>query len=261
MTAITSLIESAEVGVANPQVLAVHPTICDWPANILRTHIVFDRPMQMANATSHIKLIAEDGEDISDALLDLTDGLWTADQRILTVLFHPGRVKRGLAAGDRYGPIFKVGSTYQLVISGEIHCANGQPLGRSYYHHFQAVSPIIEGFLPITDRLELTEKTVHINTAQPLDFLSIQAHIAVTDQTGSRAPAQVRVTADGKAIAVDIADASREKKYVLRVHPHLEDVAGNRMGSGFERRRDIVGHGFADEQPEAFSDAAISFMT
>ncbi|MGC1306990.1 MAG: hypothetical protein WA885_07150 [Phormidesmis sp.] len=245
MTARASLIESAEIGVANPQVLAVHPAIRDWPANILRAHVVFDRPMQMANAISHIKLIAEDGEDISDALLDLTDGLWTADQRILTVLFHPGRVKTGLAAGDRYGPIFTVGRTYRLVISGDIHCADDQPLGRSYYHHFQAVSPITESFLPIADRLEVAGRTVHINTAQPLDFLSVQAHIAVTDQAGNRVPAQVWVTADGKAIAVDIADTSREKNYVLRVHPRLEDVAGNRMGSGFERRRDMVDRDYA----------------
>ena len=91
---------------ASPKVLAVHPNLNRLPANVLRAHIVFDRPMQTAEAIEHIKLIDARGNDISNALLDFKDGLWTTDGKILTVLFHPGRIKTGLVAGDRYGSIF-----------------------------------------------------------------------------------------------------------------------------------------------------------
>ena len=78
------------------------------PANILRAQIVFDRPMQTAEAIEHIKLINDRANDIFNALLDFKDGLWTTDTdgKILTVLFHPGRIETGLVADDRYGSIF-----------------------------------------------------------------------------------------------------------------------------------------------------------
>lgn len=228
-----SIAEPTETSQTHPQVI-IHPTMDCWPTNILRAHIVFDRPMQTTDAVRHIKLTDSDGSDISDALLDLSDGLWTADQQTLTVLFHPGRIKTGLVAGDLYGPTFAVGHTYQLAVSKGIVSADGQGLERSYCHHFRAVPPI-EQCLPITDKLALTEKTTCIDTALPLDFLSAQAYLAVTDEQGNRTPAQVSIAADGRSISVHLPDTHREGNCVLRVHPNLEDIAGNRVSSPFER--------------------------
>lgn len=218
------------------QVIAVHPTMSCWPANILRAHIVFDRPMQTADAIRHIKLTDSDGVDISDALLDLSDGLWTTDQQTLTILFHPGRVKTGLVAGTLYGPTFTVGHTYRLIVSEGILSAEGQPSKCSYCHCFRVGPPINQRLLSIADKLMLTARTTCIDTAQPLDFLSTQAYLAVTDRQGDRTPAQVTIAADGQSISIQLPDA-HQGDFVLRVHPYLEDVAGNRVNSPFEKRK------------------------
>ena len=42
------------------------------------------------------------------------------------------------------------------------------------------------------------------------------------------------VTADGKAIAVRLPDAAHDVRRFLRVHPQLEDIAGNQANVPFE---------------------------
>ena len=235
MRSITQLIEVPET---YPQVVAVHPTMGCWPTNILRAHIVFDRPIQTTDVIRHIKLIDGDGADISDALLDLSDGLWTTDQQTLTILFHPGRVKTGLAAGDLYGPTFAIGYTYRLIVSEGILSADGQPLKCSYCHRFRVGPPINQQLPSIADKRVLTERTSYIETAQPLDFLSTQAYIAVTDRRGNRVPSQVTIAANGQSISVHLSDAHKGD-CILRVHPSLEDVAGNRVNNPFETLHEV----------------------
>ena len=244
---------------ASPRVLAVHPNLNRLPANILRAHIVFDRPMQTAEAIEHIKLINDRGIDISNALLDFKDGLWTTDGKILTVLFHPGRVKTGLVGGDRYGSIFTKseeapsscsdltrrkppsgrcafqggvslteGRAYQLVVRDKILGANGKSLESDYYHSFEIAPAIRQGFSAIPDKLLLEENVVRIETNQPLDWLSLQTYLAVTDESDRRLKANFSLTANGKAIVVRMDEFTVKSRRFLRVHPMLEDVAGNR---------------------------------
>ena len=219
---------------ARPKVLAVHPNLERLPANLLRAHIVFDRPMQTAEALKYIKLIDDCGDNISNALLDLTDGLWTTDGKILTILFHPGRIKTGLVAGDRYGSIFTEGRTYQLVVSDKILGANSKPLESNYRHSFEIIPAIRQAFSAIPDKLLLKENVVRIETNRPLDWLSVQTYLAVTDESGNLLKSHFSVTADGKAIAVRLPDAAHDVRRFLRVHPQLEDIAGNQANVPFE---------------------------
>ena len=216
------------------QVQAVHPTLNCLPANILRAHIVFDRPMRTTDALRHIKLIDNRGNDLSDALLDLTDGLWTTDGRILTLLFHPGRVKTGLAATDQYGSIFTEDQTYQLVVSKKIVAANGRSLEDDYRHCFKIGSAIRQGFLPIPDRLLLRDNIVRIEVNQLLDFLSVRAYLAVADESDRRLNADISLTADARAIVIRMSNPNSRERRFLRVHSQLEDVAGNRANVPFE---------------------------
>lgn len=217
-----------------PTVLAVHPTIGTWPANVLRSHIVFSQPMEMAEAIQHIKLLDDENRDISDALLDLPDGLWTADQRILTVLFHPGRVKTGLSATARYGSVFTVGRSYRLIVRSEICSADGQAVGCDYSHSFQIGPPIQAELTLLALPAKRQGSSIRIETNQPLDFLSAQTYLAVSDELGHRVTTQFYSSTDGKAITATLTDSHHEKKLLVRAHSLLEDVAGNRMAAPFE---------------------------
>lgn len=72
-----------------------------WPANVLRFHLQFDRPMTCENALRNLALTDRSGSKIEAPFVDIRDGLWNADQTLLTVLFHPGRIKSGVGKPKR----------------------------------------------------------------------------------------------------------------------------------------------------------------
>lgn len=154
-----------------PKVLAIYPTVAIWPANILRVHVVFDQPMDRRGVIKYISLLDEQRVDLApEALLDLPDGLWTPDQRILTLLLHPGRVKTGLAAGKRYGPIFEEGRSYQWIIRGEMRDTKGQALGQDYIHIFQVGAAIQQGWVSMDGQPLPLQDRIQIETDRVFDF-------------------------------------------------------------------------------------------
>src|SRR6185436_10043517 len=74
----------------------IYPTEERVPANLLRMYIVFTAPMSISQSASHLRLVDENGQTVSGAFLQLEEELWDPGRRRLTVLFDPGRVKRGL---------------------------------------------------------------------------------------------------------------------------------------------------------------------
>jgi hypothetical protein len=212
-----------------PTVLAIYPEMGTWPANILRSHILFDRPMAVMEAVKHIKLLDDEDRDISDALLDLPDGLWTPDQRMLTVLFHPGRVKTGLNASAFYGSVFSVDRSYRLIVSGNICNSAGRNMGRDRNCFFQAGPPIRSALSLVDRQIDPQDGSIQIETNQPLDFLSAQTYLSAFDELGHRVAAEFHLSPDGKSAVVH-----SEGCLSVRSHPLLEDVAGNRISVPFE---------------------------
>ena len=60
-------------------------------------------------------------------LLELDQELWDREGQRLTVLFDPGRIKRGVLPRDEVGSALFEGSAYTLVIDSKWHDANGAP--------------------------------------------------------------------------------------------------------------------------------------
>ena len=62
--------------------------------------------MSRGEAYRHIRLLDAAGKPVADPFLELDEELWSADGKRFTLLFDPGRIKRGLEAarGARAGP-------------------------------------------------------------------------------------------------------------------------------------------------------------
>lgn len=222
-----------------PRLIGVHPSGRDWPVNILRFHLVFDREMETGGAADSVAIETALGQTVHGAVVDLPDGLWSPDGRVLTLLLHPGRIKRGLAASVQLGLALLPGQDYQLVVRPRLSDLQGHALAeitRVPFRgappqkapldpaHWQWVSPDPGSHEPIV---------VHVGCA--LDFLSVRHALRV-------------ITADGACHAVT-PDVVGE---TLLLHPHapwpkagylclgptLEDVCGNRVGASFEWSRD-----------------------
>ncbi|MCU1235791.1 MAG: hypothetical protein JWP63_3758, partial [Candidatus Solibacter sp.] len=105
-------VPAAPAALATTRVAQIYPTAATLPANTLKLYIYFSAPMRRGDSWRHLRLVRDDGVQILDPFLELDQELWDRDYRRFTVLFDPGRIKRGLASRAEAGPALEPGRTY-----------------------------------------------------------------------------------------------------------------------------------------------------
>ena len=90
---------------------AVYPSANRLPENTLRFYVHFSGEVARGDIYRHFKLVRDDGVEVKEPFLELDEELWSTDGNRLTILFHPGRVKRGLVPREQLGPILEEGRT------------------------------------------------------------------------------------------------------------------------------------------------------
>jgi len=110
------------------KVLSIFPSANLWPENLLRFYIYFQTPMKQEEALKHIQLIDEKGNSDSNAFMKFKEELWSNDGKRLTILFDPGRIKRGVSTNSIHGPSLEKGKSYHLSISGDWQDVYGNSL-------------------------------------------------------------------------------------------------------------------------------------
>lgn len=227
---------SADADSAPPRLLAVHPAGPAWPENILRFHLVFDRAMDPGDAAGEVWLETATGARVEGALVDIPDGLWSPDGTVLTLLFHPGRVKQGLTAHRAMGRALAAGEHYRLVIGAGLMTEDGRSLAAARQVPLQIGPAETRGFDPAhwrwTPPLPGSTAPLAIATGRQIDALSLLGGVRLEDGDGRAHPVALRT--EGTTI---IAAPAAPWPDVIRlaVAPWLEDVCGNRPHEGFER--------------------------
>ena len=59
--------------------------------------------------------------------LELDEELWSPDGTRFTLIFDPGRIKRGLKPREEVGPVLEAGKSYSLVIDRRLARRIGKP--------------------------------------------------------------------------------------------------------------------------------------
>src|SRR5262249_16285899 len=118
----------------------IYPTANKLPENQFRFYIHFSAPMSRGEAYQHIQLLTAAGKPVEQAFLELNEELWDPEMRRLTLLFHPGRVKKGLQPREELGPILEEGKSYTLVIDSKWTDAKGNPLKESFRKAFKVTA-------------------------------------------------------------------------------------------------------------------------
>lgn len=221
------------------EVLAIHPTVSTVPENMLRVYLHFSAPMRRGDVYDHVRLLRDDGTEVKDAFLEIGEELWTPDGTRLTLLFDPGRVKRGLKPREVAGPILEAGKKYEVVVSKEWQDEAGFPLKADARRKFTATEPDDTPIDP--SRWNLTVPTaatlgpITITFEKPLDHALVERLVWVVGPDGERMKLPVTV-ADGQTSATfGTKDQAWAKgKHTLVVDTRLEDVCGNRVGRAFE---------------------------
>lgn len=221
------------------RVVAVNPTGRSVPENLLRISIRFDAAPE-GEVLRRLSLHARDGRPVFEPFLD--QELWSPDGRVLTVLLHPGRVKTGLIAHEQFGPILAEGETAQLMLDGQL--LRSWAVGPR-----DDQGPRVDGWRLAPVRGGHRDALV-VQLDGPIDAQE-SGYLVVVDAGHRRVPGRTELLEGESVWRFTPATAWSAGRYRLVVRGTLEDPAGNRLGSRFERD--------ADSPPEPARDVSIPF--
>ena len=219
-------------------VSSIHPSADVVPANVLRWYVEFSAPMREGEAATRVHLLDAQGRELRGAFLTVQQELWDPDRRRITLLFDMGRVKRGIRTRIESGPVLRPGGSYALMIDAGWRDARGAPLVRGVVHRFRtgpedhaAVDP---GRWSLHAPAIGSRAPLEVDFGQPLDHALAERLAAVQGPGGAILPGKATLGADDRRWRFAPDSPWLAGRYRLRVHPALEDLAGNRVGHAFD---------------------------
>jgi hypothetical protein len=217
---------------------SVSPSAEVLPENLLRFYLQFSAPMSRGEAYSHIRLLNAAGQAVADPFLELNEELWSGDGRRFTLLFDPGRIKRGLKPREEVGPVLEEGKSYTLVIDRHWPDAHGNLLAGEFRKSFRAGPPDQKSPSPRDWKIQApaagTRHPLEVGFTEPLDSALARRLIAVRDSQNRIVQGVVRLER-GESLWRFTPDAAwTAGGYALDIGTDLEDLAGNAVGRPFE---------------------------
>lgn len=232
-TKVTAEFHGPPPGVTAPSthVVAMYPTAPTLPSNQLKLYLAFSAPMQGGEIWSKIHLVDDTG---APAFLPFVQQeLWNRDYTRLTLIFDPGRIKRGVKPNVDMGPVLVEGKKYTLTIDRDLKDGQGLPLTEPFRHEF-SVGPAERRGIDLklwrtSEPRELTTDALIISFDRPLDYALLGDVFSIPGVPGtatiSPGETQWRFQPSqpwkpgGETLVIDMA---------------LEDLAGNRIGRPFD---------------------------
>ena len=226
---------SAPDSASRPRPTIGEPGACE-PASRLGQVFCAGRRAVLPRVTLH----RADGRPIQEPFLQ--QELWSPDGTVLTVLMHPGRVKTGLNAREEMGPILVAGDDVVLAF-------DGRPIKRWTVGPADANGPVVSAWKLSPVRVASKQPLV-VTLDGPIDGRDAD-YLAIVDGRNRLVEGRARLKDGERTWTFTPHPAWQEGKYKLLVRGTLEDPAGNRLGSHFERSMNLP--------PEPATDAEIAF--
>jgi hypothetical protein len=226
---------TAPVPAAHPatSVTHVYPSGDTVPENILKLYVEFSGPMSRGLAWPHIKLLEADGSQVDLPFLEVDQELWDPGFRRMTVLFDPGRIKRGLVPNRDAGSPIEAGKQYTLVIDRGWQDAEGNPLAGEVRRTFR-VGPAERAGIDLKQWRIETGKTLSVTFPKPLDYALLSHAIRVVGPDGKFVEGAEQIDRNETRWSFTPAASWKAGDYKLEIDMALEDVAGNRIGRAFD---------------------------
>jgi len=218
------------------RVSRIFPSSDVLPSNQLKLYIHFSAPMSRGEAWQRIHLMDDQGKEVNLPFLEIEQELWDREQKRLTVLFDPGRIKRGLVPHNEVGPALIEGRTYNIVVDREWPDAQGNPLVERYVKTFRVGAA--DRTPPTLSNWKLTApegtSPVTIDFPEPMDAALLQRLLWVEDSHGKRIDGKVMLSENETRWAFQPALAWAAGSYNVKIGAILEDLAGNRIDRKFD---------------------------
>jgi hypothetical protein len=194
--------------------------------------------MSRGEAWPRIHLIdADTNRPVEIPFLELDQELWDQNNQRLTVLFDPGRIKRGLVPTTTIGPAVVEGKRYKLVIDREWHDARGVNLVEGFEKPFRGgpsdrVTPDPAKWRVTAPKSGTTEPLV-ILFRKPMDYVLLQRMIGIFD---ARAEIRGKIAVDRNETEWRFTpnEAWKPGSYRITADNTLEDISGNHLDRPFD---------------------------
>ena len=220
------------------EVTAIYPTSDVLPENLLRLYVHFSTPMRRGQVRESIKLTGENGETIINPFLNLAVELWDRDERRLTLLFDPGRIKRGVGPNVQVGAPLQRGKRYTLVMNQGMKDYRGRTLDRTFTKSFFVQAPIRMALLPEKWIAGLprakSQEALILEFSRIMDRPLLFRSLAVLDADGQVVKGNVTVAENETRWEFIPSSPWQSGPYRLAISTDLEDVAGNNVRTAFD---------------------------
>jgi hypothetical protein len=217
----------------------LYPSAAQLPENLLKLYLYFSAPMRRGEAYRRVRLFAAGaGREIELPFLELDEELWDREGKRLTLLFDPGRIKRGLRPREEEGPVLEAGKRYALIVDRLWPDASGNPLSEEYRKEF-AVGPPDET-QPDPKQWKIqppaagTRNRLVVTLPEPLDYAMLQRVIDVTGANDARIDGRIAIEAEERRWTFTPERPWLPGEHRLVVEATLEDLAGNSIERPFE---------------------------
>lgn len=212
----------ARAGQPPSGIAEVRPSGREVPANLLRFSIEFAAPLE-GPVLPRIGLVHANGLPLRQPFLQ--QELWSPDNRILTVLLNPGRVKTGLVAREELGPILRAGEDVVLTF-------DKRPVKRWHVGPVDAHGPAPSAWRLSTVSVA-SRQPLRVRLDAPIDGRDAD-YLAVVDSHDRLVDGHAMLGNGETAWTFVPAGPWLPGAYRLAVHGTLEDAAGNRVNGRFE---------------------------
>ena len=236
--------QSFEVGkkevVEKAAVVSIFPSANELSENLLRFYLYFNTPMKKGQALKHIKLVDAQGNIDNHAFMEFKQELWSPDGKRLTILFDPGRIKRGVSTNMELGPALLEGSKYQLTISDTWQDVYGQELLVNTTKEFVVTKAYRQSIK--VDELEIqipetdSEEKLSIHFDRIMDHALIQSMIQIKDENEKVIAGYWQTSEDEKMVQFIPENPWQKGTYQIIMDSRLEDVAGNNLNNLLDQK-------------------------
>lgn len=221
------------------KVAHIYPTRTKLPENQLRFYIEFSKPMSRGDAYRHIQFLDAKGKPINDVFVEIDEELWDPTMTRFTLLFDPGRIKKGLKPREDLGPTMEEGKRYTLVVLGTWKDGNRRPLIQKEYRKEIIAGPpddepIDEKKWKIAPPAAGSKNACQVRFPEPLDFALLHRIVWIVDDKGRKIDGSVKVEEEETLWKFTPEQPWAAGMYRLVANTDLEDLAANQIGRPFE---------------------------
>ena len=223
--------------ISTTRVLHVYPSTDVLPSNTLKLYIYFSAPMSRGEAWQRIQLLDENGQPLKFEFVEIQQELWDPQNTRLTVLFDPGRIKRGVLPEMQLGPPIAEGKHYTLVIDREWKDARGVPLQQGFRKSFRGGPADRTPPDPQTWRVSApkasTSEALVVSFPKPMDYALLQRLFRVSDAHGNVA-GTVGIAQQETEWRFTPREPWKAGPYEVVFDTAIEDLSGNHIGQAFD---------------------------